>query len=177
MGRPENDEGSKSYEYINEFLYFIVRPDQSAGRGAFIYCSGANMFHFLPITKGRHGLASNSTLRGLQLVNLELVVMAQAQGTSMRPLGGSDCTGTVPLKEGWYREVFRIENAPGSFPEEVIRYGAVNLLKKIGNACILPDTMPSALLAPGELQTFIESLCNKYQGNHDLRDIGKKAAS
>jgi hypothetical protein len=58
----------KTYDYINGFMYFVIRPDKSRGDGTFIYCSGVNLFRFLLITKGRHGLGSNPAMRGLQLV-------------------------------------------------------------------------------------------------------------
>ncbi|MEW5746640.1 MAG: hypothetical protein AB1805_14520 [Nitrospirota bacterium] len=164
-----------SYNYINDFLYFVIEPDESRGKGAYIYCSGADMFRFLPLTKGRHGLASNSTLRGLQLVNLGIRDMARERGVTITPLKGN-CAEFAPGAGGWYSERLLIENAPDSFPEEILAYGVINLLKKIGKACMLDDPMPDTLLEPKELQAFIESLCDKYQGKHDLRFVGKKTA-
>lgn len=158
-----------TYEYINEFMYFVIQPDESRGKGAYIYCSGADMFRFLPITRGRHGLASNSTLRGLQLVNLAIRDMALAKGVTITPLKG-ECSQFAPTKGGWYSERLLIEHAPESFLEEIINYAVVHFLKKIVKACALPDAVPDKLLPPDELQAFIESLCNKYQGNHDLKD-------
>ena len=164
----------KSHEYINEFLYFVIRPDESRGKDTFIYCSGVNSIRFVPITKGRHGMGPSPAIRGLQLVNSGVRALALEKGVTIKPVRGNDCAGVVPAQEGWYREILLIENAPGSFPEEVINYGVINLLKKIFKACTLQDAMPEKLLAPDELQAFIESLCNKYQGNFDLRDVGEK---
>jgi len=58
-----------SSEYINDFLYFVIRPDKSKGAGILRYCSGVNVSLFSPITKGRHGMGANPSMRGLQLVN------------------------------------------------------------------------------------------------------------
>lgn len=167
-------EYGKSLEYETDFFYFMVHP--GGDRGSFIYCSGANLYRFLPITRGRHGLASNPTLRGLQLVNLDIRVLARSKGITMKALRGNECASPVPLSEGWYREVYLLGNATDSFPAEVIDYGAINLMKKIVHACLLEDKVPDKLSAPAEMQAFVELLCNKYQGNHDLRHVGRKAS-
>ncbi len=59
----------KSYEYKNDFLYFVIRPEESRGETILIYCSGVNVSLFYPVTKGRHGRGSHPAMRGLQLVN------------------------------------------------------------------------------------------------------------
>ncbi len=157
----------KGNEYINEFLFFVIRPDQSGNKGSYIYCSGADMFRFVPITKGRHGLDSNPAMRGLQSVNIGVREMALSQGVTIRPVPG-DCAGIAPTSGGWYSERLLLEKAPESFAEEVINYGVINLVKKIIKACTLMDAAPEILVEPDELQSFLESLCNKYQGNFDL---------
>ena len=157
----------ESHSYINDFLFFVIKPDQSRGDGSYIYCSGADLFRFLPITKGRHGQASNPAMRGLQLVNMGVRDLALSKGVTIKPAKGG-CAGIAPTSGGWYSERLLIENAPVSFPEEVISYGAINLIKKIVKACTLPDVAPDTMLQPNELQAFIESLCSKYAGNFDL---------
>jgi hypothetical protein len=162
-----NSEKDRKYAYINDFLFFAIQPDQSRGAGSYIYCSGADLFRFLPITKGRHGLASNPAMRGLQLVNMGVRDLALSKGVTIKPAKGG-CAGIAPTTGGWYSERLLIENAPVSFPEEVISYSVINLVKKIIKACTLPDVAPDTMLQPNELQTFIESLCSKYAGNFDL---------
>ncbi|MGD0281390.1 MAG: hypothetical protein ABSB95_03400 [Dissulfurispiraceae bacterium] len=125
------------------------------------------MFAFLPITKGRHGQASNPAMRGLQLVNMGVRDLALSKGVTIAPARGG-CSGFAPASGGWYSEHLLIEKAPGSFPEEVISYGVINLVKKIIKACTFPDLAPEILLQPDELQVFLESLCSKYAGNFDL---------
>ncbi len=167
MSGSNSVENRKSYAYINDFLFFVIKPEQSRGEGSYIYCSGADLFRFLPITKGRHGQASNPAMRGLQLVNLGVRDLALSKGVTIKPARGG-CPGIAPTSGGWYSERLLIENAPASFPEEVINYGVINLVKKIVKACTLPDVAPDTMLQPNELQTFIESLCSKYAGNFDL---------
>ncbi len=152
----------KSYEYINEFLYFAISPDKSRSRAALIYCSGVNVFRFLPITKGRHGIGSNPAMRGLQLVNLGVRALALSKGATPRAIRGNDCAGIAPTKDDWYTELLLIENAPESFPDEMITYCVETLLKKIFKACLLELQLPDTLLKPDELQVFVESLCVKY---------------
>ena len=157
----------KVHEYINEFLFFVLKPDQSKTDGAYIYCSGADLFRFLPITKGRHGLNSNPAMRGLQLVNIGVREMALKEGVLIKPVPGN-CSGIPPTSGGWFSERLQIENAPESFPYEIIKYGVVNLVEIIIKACTLTDIAPEILLEPHELQEFLQGLCDKYQGNFDL---------
>lgn len=148
----------KTHEYINDFLYFVIKHEDDS----LIYCSGVNIFRFLPLTKGRHGLGSNSALRGLQLVNLGVIDMGLSKGWKAAKIKENVCTGLAPTDEAWYTERLLIENISESAPEEIITYGVVSLLKKIGKACMLPDSMPDKLLKPEELQKFIETLCIKH---------------
>jgi hypothetical protein len=152
----------KSYEYINEFLYFVVRHHKSREKGLLLYCSGVNIVRFLPITKGRHRPMSNPAMRGLQLVNIEVRAMALSHGATPKALRGNECVGIAPTKDSWYTERLLIENAPESLPDEIITYGPINLLKKINKAILLGAKLPEELLNPDELQMFIENLCNEY---------------
>src|SRR5208337_5090388 len=92
VGR-SNSEGDKaSHSYINDFLFFVIKPDQSRSDGSYIYCSGADLFRFLPITKGRHGQASNPAMRGLQLANMGVRDLALSNGVTIKPAKGG-CAG------------------------------------------------------------------------------------
>jgi hypothetical protein len=152
----------KSYQYINEFLYFVIRPDKRRGQGALIYCSGVNIVRFLPITKGRHRPMSNPVMRGLQLVNIGVRALALEKQAIPKAMPGSECAGIAPTEDSWYTESLLIENAQITLPDEIISYGVINLLKKINNAILLGATMPDELLKPDELQEFIVILCRQY---------------
>lgn len=160
MSASKSTGGKIPHEYINDFLYFVVKSD---GADRFILCSGVNLYRFLPLTRGRHGLGSNPALRGLQLVNLGVRDLALSRGATTRNFGGADCSGIAPTAESWYTQRLLVENAPEGFADDVISYGVVGILKKITNACMLTEAHPpDTLLAPKELQAFIEELCRKY---------------
>lgn len=151
----------KSYEYINEFLYFVLRFDDR-GQNAFLYCSGINFDRFLPITKGRHRPMSNPAMRGLQLVNLEIRSLVLSKGATPRAIRGNFCDGITSAGDLWYKEQLLIENARESLPDEIIRFGVTHLLKKIDRAIMLGADLPEKFLMPAELQVFLETLCEKY---------------
>jgi hypothetical protein len=152
----------RSYEYINDFLYFVLRPDKSRGNDAMYYCSGVDLSRFLPITKGRHRASANPAMRGLQLVNHGVRALALSKGATPRAVQVGDCAGIVPLKNGWYRYPLLIENVPESLPDEIINYCVINLMRKIFNALLLEEEPPDRLPDPDELQVYIEGLCAKY---------------
>lgn len=162
--RRVRDGQKKSYEYINDFLYFVIKPDgKGRGNNAFFYCSGVNISRFLPITKGRHRLGQNPAEKGLQSVNLGVRSLALSHRATPRTIRGNDCAGIAPAKNDlWYSDLLLIENAPESLPDEIINYAVVNLLKKIFLACMMEEKMPDNLLNPDELQTFLEAMCSKY---------------
>jgi hypothetical protein len=152
---------TKSFEYINEFLYFVLRGHERR-QNTFLYCSGINFDRFLPITKGRHRPMSNPAMRGLQLVNLEIRSLALSEGSTPRAIRGNFCDRITSAGDLWYKEQLLIENARESLPDEIIRFGVTHLLKKIDRAIMLGADLPENLLMPDELQVFLESLCEKY---------------
>jgi hypothetical protein len=153
---------NKSYEYINEFLYFVLRHDESRSRNTFLYCSGINFDRFLPITKGRHRPMSNPAMRELQLVNVEIRSLVLSKGATPKAIRGNLCKGIVHARGLWYKEQLLIENVQESLPDEIIRFGVIHLLKKIDRAIILGADLPETFLMPDELQLFIENLCERY---------------
>ena len=143
-------------------MYFIFMPEKSGNKNSLIYCSGVNLFRFLPITKGRHRPLSNPVRRGLQLVNLSVRSLSLSKGAAPHTTKEDICAGIAPLEDGWYRDRLLIENAPESLPGEIINYSVINLLNKISNGTALHFQVPDKLLDPDELKLFIENLCNKY---------------
>jgi hypothetical protein len=160
-----HEEVRMSHQYANEFLYFVIKPAISKDKGAFILCSGVNLTRFLPITRRRHGLASNPALRGLELVKIAVCDMALAKGALPKIIRGNYCAGLTTTDEGWFTDILLIENAPDSFPEEVIGYCAMALLKSIFKACRLEVALPDKLPEPEDLQSLIEGVCRTY-GNY-----------
>jgi hypothetical protein len=153
-----------SVRYMNDFLYFVVRPDTHKGKDVLIYCSGVNVSRFAPITRGRHGIGSSPVVRGLQLVNLGVRDLALSRGATPKALRGDECEGIVPTKDTWYTERLLIENAQESFPDEMLHYCVNNLLKKIFKASMRELQLPDAFPEADELQALIETQCRKYGG-------------
>jgi hypothetical protein len=149
-------------EYVNDFLFFVIRPYKAKGEDSLLYCSGVNVTRFLPLTKGRHGQGSNPVVRGLQLVRTGIFDMALKNGARAKKISGNECAGITPTMDTWYTEGIIIENAPERFADEAIRYSVIDLLVKISNALRLDEEMPEYLLSPEDLQEFIEGLCRKY---------------
>ena len=153
-----------SIRYINDFLYFVIRPDIDKGKDVLIYCSGVNVSRFTPITRGRHGIGSSPVVRGLQLVNLGVRDLALSRGATPKALRGDECEGIVPTKDTWYTERLLIENAQESFPDEMLHYCVNNLPKKIFKASMRELQLPDAFPEADELQALIETQCRKYGG-------------
>ncbi len=151
-----------SREYINDFLYFVIKPDEESTNGDLICCSGVNVDRFTPITKGRHNPMSNPAIRGLQLIQYDIMALALENGTSAKPLRGYKGKGLPPTDELWSTECILIKNAPDAFPDKLLNHCVVELIKKIDLASTRGASLPDRLLKSDELQVFIESLCDEY---------------
>jgi hypothetical protein len=151
-----------SREYINDFLYFVIKPDENSTSGDLICFSGVNVDRFTPITKGRHNPMSNPAVRGLQLIQYDIMALAIENGAVATTIRGHKSKGLPPTDDLWSTECLIIKNAPPSFPDRILNHSVVELLKKIDLASTRQATLPDKLLSPDELQLFIESLCNEY---------------
>jgi len=152
----------QSHEYINDFLYFVITPDENGTNGDLICCSGINVDRFTPITKGRHNPMSNPAIRGLQLIQYDIMALAIEDGTTAKPIRGYKGKGLPPTKEIWSTACLAIKNAPPSLPDRILNHCVVEILKKIDLASTRGATLPDTLLSPDELQRFIESMCSEY---------------
>jgi hypothetical protein len=151
-----------SREYINDFLYFVIKPDENSTSGDLICFSGVNVDRFTPITKGRHNPMSNPAVRGLQLIQYDIMALAIENGAVATTIRGHKSKGLPPTDDLWSTECLIIKNAPSSFPDRILNHSVVEILKKIDLASTRQATLPDKLLSPDELQLFIESLCNEY---------------
>ena len=150
-------------EYINDFFYFVVRPDNRGGKDALICCSGVNIDRFYPLTKGRHGLGSNPVIRGLQLVKHGISALALSKGAIPKFIRGNDCAEITPSGETWYTELLLIDKAAALSPDDIISFSVRNLMEKIFTGCRLEHQPPDKLLIPGQLQAFLETLCKEIR--------------
>ncbi|RJR14528.1 MAG: hypothetical protein C4581_13885 [Nitrospiraceae bacterium] len=151
-----------SRAYVNDFLFFVIRHDDNSSNGNVICCSGINVDRFTPITKGRHNPMSNPAIRGLQLIQYDIMALALQHGTSAKPFHGYRDSELPPTGEVWSMECLLIKNVPPSLPDRIINHAVIELLKKIDRAGMLGASLPDKLLGPDELQMFIESMCTKY---------------
>ena len=149
----------KTYKFVNDFFYFVVRPDESRGRSSLICCSGVSLDRFAPLTRGRHGLAVSPSMRGLQNTRNAISSLALSKGARPRFIRGKDCTGIAPPQESWYTDLMLIEDAPESFPDEIIRCGVTGLVGSIFRACRIPFEFTDPIPAPDELQRLLEEQC------------------
>ncbi len=104
----------------------------------------------------------NPAIRGLQLIQYDIMALALEHGTVARPKRGYREKGVPPTDEFWSTECIIIKNPPASFPEELINRCVIELLKKINLSSSRGATMPDKLPGSDELQQFLESLCDEY---------------
>src|SRR5664279_2637816 len=107
------------YVYSNKFMYFIFREDES-DTATWLYCSGVSMPQFLPITRGRHGLASNPAMRGLQLTDLNLRIRLNDRGACTASVKSNPCGPHVPQGGDWYRQLLFISDADEQVVKELV---------------------------------------------------------
>jgi hypothetical protein len=105
---------------------------------------------------------SNPAIRGLQLIQYDIMALALKHGTVAKPKRGYREKGVPPTKEQWCSECTIIKNPPASFPEELIHHCVIELLNKINLASSRGAKMPDKLPGSDELQQFLEELCDKY---------------
>ena len=105
---------------------------------------------------------SNPAIRGLQLIQYDIMALALANGATAKSLRGYKGRGLPPTEELWSTECLLIKNAPPSLPDRILNHSVIGLLKKIDLASTRGATLPDELLPPDELQEFIESMCRHY---------------
>lgn len=149
-----------THSYINDFIYFVVRPDNRGGKDVLMCCSGVNLDRFLPMTKGRYGIGGNPVLSGLQLVKYDICALALSRGATPRDSAGNGCTGFAPAKGTWYSELLVIENYSNLLPDEIISFGVRVLAQRIVVVSGLDNQLADKLPAPDELSVYFETLCN-----------------
>ncbi len=149
----------KQHDYINDFLYFVVRPQKKEDKDVLIYCSGINLTRFLPLVQGRLGLGSNPIVSGLQLVKFDLCTLAISKGAEPKEhYCNIDCARIAPTREGWYTEPLFIEKPGELMPEEIVTFAVKSMIKRI-NAASLADRQIPDHLPPDEMQKHIEAIC------------------
>lgn len=81
----------KTYKFVNDFFYVVIRADESRGRGAMICCSGVNLDRFATLTRGRHGLAVSPSMRGPQTTRKQWQLGTRKRGETRAYSGEGLC--------------------------------------------------------------------------------------
>jgi hypothetical protein len=149
-------------QYINDYLYFVIRPETRERKDVLVYCSGVNLRRLLPITGGRHGLASSPALRGLQIVNRGLRALALSKHIQPKTVKEKLCPDITFEGDLWFSESLLFENAPESFPDEMIAFCVNDFLRSLNKSCCLGEILPEKLLKADELQELFEDWSRKY---------------
>ncbi|KJU86395.1 hypothetical protein MBAV_001413 [Candidatus Magnetobacterium bavaricum] len=149
---------------MNDFLYYVIRPDAKRGNNVFVYCSGVNVSRFFSITAGKYRFGQNPAVKGLQSSNLEVRSFLLSRGAVLRSIRGDDCSGIITGNDLWNSELFLIEDVPQSFPPELVRFAVLNLLEIVLPGCLpnvkLPP-LPQEFPTPEQLQAYLQSLTQK----------------
>jgi len=147
------------HEYVNDFLYFVVREETREGKDVLILCSGVNLDKFAPLTRQRYGIGGNPVLSGLQLVKYDICTLAHSRGATPRDIWGYHCDGIAPTRDAWYSEPLLIEASADLSADEIIEFGVKTLVRKIVFCSQLGLEAPEKVLSPEELQVYLDSLC------------------
>jgi len=148
-----------AHEYVNDFLYFSMRPDVKSDKGAMLFCSGINLDRFMPLVRMRCGIGGNPILSGLRLINFDICARETSKGATFKVLEGGGCQGVAPTKEAWYTQSMLIENGAELSSDEIIDYGVKSLVDKIVAGSALDRRAPDGVLTPGDLQVYLQELC------------------
>ena len=150
------------YVYSNKFMYFIFGKDE-ANPAQWLYCSGVSTPRFLPITRGRHGLASNPAMRGLQITDLNLITQLNDRGGIAASVKGNPCDAHVPKVGDWYRQLLSINNVDEQVLKEVVDQCPLRLVSSIFKACMVADVvLPAVAPSAEEFEQFLAAVCEEY---------------
>ena len=153
---------SDFFRYSNKFMYFILNRDESDER-SWLYCSGVSMSRFLPVTRGRHGLASNPAMRGLQIVDLQLRKELIDHGARTEAVKGNPCDAVVPKEGDWYRQLLLIRDTDGQIVKELLGRCPLGLVNSVFKACRISDVeLPETVPPASELESLLAEVCERY---------------
>lgn len=147
------------HEYINDYLYFVMRPDTNSDSGAVYFCSGVNLDRFMPLMKMRCGIGNNPILNGLKVINFDICSRETSKGAGFKVIDRGGCTGIAPTKDTWYTQQMRIEDPSALSLDDIIDYAVKSLLARIATFSPIPVQLPDKTATPGELQDYLDTLC------------------
>lgn len=147
--------------FINEHIYLIFRSAVSEdGRKCLLFCSGVNTTRFRPLTRGKHGNASNPSFRGLQLLRLRTVVPKVLElGGKVELICGDHCE-PAPIGDGWFSESMELHGVPESLAAQMLPECVGSLVGVILKVCFPGMELPANVgeYEPGQLDAYLDSL-------------------
>ena len=145
-----------SLEYKNDFFSIVIRESEQHP-GSYLFSSGISLPKFNPIIWGRTGICSNAAFKGLQQLRADVSYFALQRGIVTKDAG-------IPYEsasgrgDGWYQESsLLIENASLEAVQEILAFGARDLVQTILTACH-SDVTVQAGLDPAAMQRLLDSL-------------------
>lgn len=149
-------------EYINDFMYFVIRPIDEKRH---IYCSGVNITKFSPITKGRHRLGQNPVVKGLQTLNNDIRALIIESKATPETIKNLFCQQIKPLKDDvWYTESFLIHNYSFELGEKIKHFAPIELLRKMFRAMLMNEVLPEKDSSE-DVQAYLYNLSKKLSNS------------
>ena len=149
----------RSFEYINAFLYVVIREDRGRGQDSYLYSCGINLSRFCPLSWRKGGICSNPAVRGIQLLRTHVSAFATKRGIIIEKANGIDSSAAVPHGEGWYHEnPLHLEQASPEGIRELLEFSVMDLVKTVLVVCVPHAEIPAAFPDAAAMQKFLESL-------------------
>jgi hypothetical protein len=146
-----------SLEYKNDFFSIVIQESEHHP-GSYIFSSGISLPRFDPICWGKTGICSNAAFKGLQQLRADVSHFALQRGIVTKDAGSPANLGSG-RGDGWYQEnALLIEDASPEAVEEILAFGARDLIQTILTACHPGVRVPAGSLGPEAMQRFLESL-------------------
>lgn len=148
----------QSLEYKNAFLYVIIKQEDGAGPGRYIFHSGINTKWFCRLAWKKAGICSNPAVRGIQLLRTHVSAFAAKQGMIADKAEGIEAFA-IDRGDGWWNEnPLRIEGASAEKIRELFEFSVLDLVKTVLVVCVPGVQVPAGFLDEAAMQKFLESL-------------------
>lgn len=145
-------------EFTNDYLYVLFQTVSATEQEKLYYCGGVNIFRFQPLTRGKHGNASNPSFRGLQTLRFRVIVPAVLdRGGSAEQICGDHCE-PVPVGDGWFSESLELRGVEEAFGVEMLDTCVRSLVELILNVCFPGKKIPDDIYEPEKLTAYLDSL-------------------
>ena len=157
----KNRQTVRSFEYKNDYFYFVIRQAPELGPQTYLYCCGVNIPRFDPICWGKAGICSNPAFKGLQQLRADVSAHAMELGVKTKNAEHIPCGSITPTpkSDGWYREnALQIDNAKPKDIQNILEFSALDLVKTILAVCAPDAKLPAKCPSSAAMQKWLVSL-------------------